>query len=644
MENLRSDQQLLQAFTESGDQKAFRELADRYSGLIYHTALRTWNDRTLAEDVSQRVLGALAAKSSKVLRDGVPLCAWIHRTTVLEARSVRRGEARHHRKKEALMLEPVASATPGDHSRWRDALPHLDAAIDSLPETDRRIILLHHVNGLTFPQIADLLGKSITAVQKQSQRALLKIQQVLSRRGIALSIGLLATALMTEMSKAAPLALATSLAAKTSFGKGTTQVIVAKKASIAAVAATILLCGVPLASQQVTIHRLEERAAPPRLAGVDSSSPESAHTSATGISRLRRLAKDLQGQNRDIVRYLAAVDHIQKLDDNQLAELMLECDSSDLTSFEQQSVFKFACGTLARRDPASALGVLLERVPKSFFEKSQTIYHDIFSNILRDWAPQNPQRALTWFQSHLDAVRGIPGGKDVPVGQLENQMRLALSHAFIYTDPSTAVEILRSVPAQALVSEFEQLARSNSKEWNEGMDSVIHVARELLPEEQATKVISKSASAYIELDDNGMPAFTAYDKFLDQQDLSDAEREAVILWAGASPMKSLSSNNKLGDAASHYRKWLETRQIANADWHVGAALAVMQNNWSNDLDSICKLLSNRGELKDQAIVGFVETVDKSRCDPKRLSELAELLENSEPLQDENHEPESPANR
>ena len=73
MENPRSDQHLLQAFTKSGDRKAFRELVDRYSGLIYHTALRIWNDRTLAENVSQRVFGALAAKSTNVLRDSVPL-------------------------------------------------------------------------------------------------------------------------------------------------------------------------------------------------------------------------------------------------------------------------------------------------------------------------------------------------------------------------------------------------------------------------------------------------------------------------------------------------------------------------------------------------------------------------------------------
>ena len=637
MENPRSDQQLLQAFTESGDQRAFHELVDRYSGLIYHTALRFWNDRPLAEDVSQRVLGALAEKSSKVLRDGVPLSAWLHRTTLLEAKSARRSEARHHRKKEALMLEPDPSTPSRDDSRWRDALPHLDAAIDSLPETDRRVLLLHHVDGMTFPQIAGRLGKSTTAVQKQSQRVLLKLQQILGRRGVALSIGLIATGLSAEMVKAAPVAFTASLAAKTSFVKTTSQVIAVKKTSISAVAATILFCGVPLASQQVRIHRLESRLTRPELAAADSISRSPDQASVAGISRLRRLAKDLQGQNKDIVRYLAAAGYVQNLSDEELAELMLECATSDLSSFEQQAVFKFACGTLVRRNPASALAVLLERIPKSFFKESKTIYHDSFFMAMRELAAKDPQAARAWFQSHLDAIRDIPTGETTPMVLLEHGMRLALSQAFIFTDSSIAIEILRPVSAQAIMSDLEQHARSNSKEWNEGKEGAIRVARELLPEDQASTIISQSVSAYLETDDQGMPVFTAYEEFLDHQDLSDAEREAVILWAGVS---AIVDNGKLGAAASHYRKWLESRGIGNADWHVGAALAVMQNNWRKGLDSICNLLSKQGDFQDQAIVGFLEKVDQSTCDPKQLDKLEELLEDPEP----NDEPQSPATR
>ncbi len=47
----RSDEELLDAFVKSNDEQAFRCVVERYSGLIYNTALRSLNDRTLAEDV-----------------------------------------------------------------------------------------------------------------------------------------------------------------------------------------------------------------------------------------------------------------------------------------------------------------------------------------------------------------------------------------------------------------------------------------------------------------------------------------------------------------------------------------------------------------------------------------------------------------
>ena len=52
MPNTPTAQNHLNTFARSHDELAFRCLAERYSGLIFHTALRSLNDRTLAEDVA----------------------------------------------------------------------------------------------------------------------------------------------------------------------------------------------------------------------------------------------------------------------------------------------------------------------------------------------------------------------------------------------------------------------------------------------------------------------------------------------------------------------------------------------------------------------------------------------------------------
>lgn len=81
------------------------------------------------------------------------------------------------------MRAPNDSPHSGD-SAWQDALPHLDAAIDTLPEADRHVLLLHFVNEMTFPEIARRVQKSAAAVQKQSRCALENLQRILGKRGV----------------------------------------------------------------------------------------------------------------------------------------------------------------------------------------------------------------------------------------------------------------------------------------------------------------------------------------------------------------------------------------------------------------------------------------------------------------------------
>ncbi|MGJ8634898.1 MAG: sigma-70 family RNA polymerase sigma factor, partial [Luteolibacter sp.] len=72
MDASQSDEALLESFAASRDEQAFRTLARRYSGLIFHTAIRTVEDRALAEDVGQRVLLALAKKAAQIARGKAP--------------------------------------------------------------------------------------------------------------------------------------------------------------------------------------------------------------------------------------------------------------------------------------------------------------------------------------------------------------------------------------------------------------------------------------------------------------------------------------------------------------------------------------------------------------------------------------------
>ncbi|MEZ4626075.1 MAG: hypothetical protein R2843_15090 [Thermomicrobiales bacterium] len=147
MGNERTDGELLDRFARQADEAAFRTLVVRYSGWCSRPSGS--NDRPLTEDVGQRVFLALAKKAAAVARGAAPLPSWLHHTTLLEAKAVRRARSRHHRKRGAH--ERTGRSTTGG-IRLAGRLPHLDAAIDSR-EADRDILLLHFVNELTFPEI-----------------------------------------------------------------------------------------------------------------------------------------------------------------------------------------------------------------------------------------------------------------------------------------------------------------------------------------------------------------------------------------------------------------------------------------------------------------------------------------------------------
>ncbi len=197
-------------YAESGSESAFRELVARYVNLVYATALRLLEgDAALAEDVTQTVFIDLARLGRTLSRD-VMLGGWLHRHTCFVARKALRGERRRQtRERQAgeMSIQP-------DHTEANLAqlMPVLDEAIDQLGTEDRSAILQRFFEQRDFRTIGQALGISDDTAQKRVTRALEKLRGLLEKRGVALSTGALATALVAETASAAPAALTASIA------------------------------------------------------------------------------------------------------------------------------------------------------------------------------------------------------------------------------------------------------------------------------------------------------------------------------------------------------------------------------------------------------------------------------------------------
>ena len=203
-----TDTDLLAALRNGGREDAFRALVERHLGLVFGLAMRRTGQRALAEDISQNVFAALAKRAAK-LRAEPTIAGWLHRATMIESADALRRESAHGRKLAAFSEH--AATLPG-RSVWSEALPLLDEAIAALPGADRDLILMRFFERKAYRDIATALGKSEDAAQKQGERALQKLADLLARKGVAFSTASLVSLLMAQAASAAPVGLSLTLA------------------------------------------------------------------------------------------------------------------------------------------------------------------------------------------------------------------------------------------------------------------------------------------------------------------------------------------------------------------------------------------------------------------------------------------------
>lgn len=193
----RSDQDLLR-LTQRGDRPAAAELYARFAPRLRLLARSILNDEFLASDVVQGVfVKILDLKHHQAAQVGDPL-AWLIRSTRNEAlnliRTDRRARARasiHASMRAAAGLGDAHSASHGrtGASRGmfagglapteRDEHERLLDAMDALTPEQRELIVLKHLVGMTFDQLAETLGENRSTLSSRYRVALNALKEAL---------------------------------------------------------------------------------------------------------------------------------------------------------------------------------------------------------------------------------------------------------------------------------------------------------------------------------------------------------------------------------------------------------------------------------------------------------------------------------
>jgi RNA polymerase sigma factor (sigma-70 family) len=194
-----SDGQLLTRFLDGRDEAAFAALVRRHGPMVLGVCRRVLGHVHDAEDAFQATFLVLARKAASVVRREA-VGSWLYRVAYRTALEARASIARRRALERQVETMPDPEAVPAEPQDWR---PLLDRELELLPQKYLAPIVLCDLEGKTRRQVARQLGLSEGTLSSYLTRGRRLLAKRLSRRGLSLSGGALAAALVEEAASAA---------------------------------------------------------------------------------------------------------------------------------------------------------------------------------------------------------------------------------------------------------------------------------------------------------------------------------------------------------------------------------------------------------------------------------------------------------
>ncbi|MCF8487227.1 MAG: RNA polymerase sigma factor [Rhodobacteraceae bacterium] len=175
-----SDEALLVLYA-NGDPVAARLLTQRLAPRVFAYAMRVLGDRAEAEDITQEGLLRLWRIAPDWRQGEAQVTTWLYRV----ATNLATDRLRARKRRQADTLDDVPE--PGDDRPdvvtgmiEADRMAALQAALASLPDRQRQAVVLRHIEGMTNPEIAQILEIGVEAVESLTARGKRALSALLS--------------------------------------------------------------------------------------------------------------------------------------------------------------------------------------------------------------------------------------------------------------------------------------------------------------------------------------------------------------------------------------------------------------------------------------------------------------------------------
>ncbi len=194
MPHLTNDLEIIESCL-SGNTEAFSFLVDKYKNLVYQLALRMTGNYHDSEDIAQEAF-LKAYRSLPRYNSAYSFSSWLYKITLNIIRD-------RLRKKEVTI--PFSTPEDGQREIENNFSPNHDAldelainpeewqirkennrdlqlAINALPLSQREIIILRHIQNLSYHEIARVLNIPVNSVKARLHRARKQLKELLQEK------------------------------------------------------------------------------------------------------------------------------------------------------------------------------------------------------------------------------------------------------------------------------------------------------------------------------------------------------------------------------------------------------------------------------------------------------------------------------
>lgn len=162
----------------AGDRDAIATLYRKHVQAIYRYITYRVPDEALADDLTAEVFLRMVEGLAHYTVNGAPFEAWLYR--IAAARVADYYRIRHRRPQEPLTDQELDRAdSPEGAIQYAEEKDELRAALRKLSDEHQDILLLRFVERKSHAEVAEIVGKSVSAVKSAQHRALMRLADLM---------------------------------------------------------------------------------------------------------------------------------------------------------------------------------------------------------------------------------------------------------------------------------------------------------------------------------------------------------------------------------------------------------------------------------------------------------------------------------